>query len=162
MHTPSLANSREIQEFVAEHGARLRRALVGRYGVEIGIEAYSDALEYAWAHWARVASMANPVGYLFRVGQSRSRRHRARRVPSQPQIQQDRADAEYPELHEALWRLPPAHRTAVLLVHGYGYSYHDAAEYMAVSEAALRNYVHRGVTRLRKLLPSKESFDEEV
>lgn len=151
----------EFQEFVIERGPAIRRALVGRYGVEIGVEAYSDAIEYAWAHWARVGAMANPAGYLFRVGQSRSRRHRTRRAPVQLPAEQQSDTAEDPALHEALWRLPPAQRTAVLLVHGYQYSYRDAADLMTVSEAALRNYVHRGTTRLRVLLHSKEALDEQ-
>jgi DNA-directed RNA polymerase specialized sigma24 family protein len=160
-HVPSVDRHLEFQEFVTERGPAIRRALVGRYGLEIGVEAYSDAIEYAWAHWTRVAAMANPAGYLFRVGQSRSRRHRTRRAPMQfaPEHQFD--TAEDPALHEALWKLPPAQRTAVLLVHGHQYSYRDAADLMAVSEPALRNYVHRGTARLRVLLHSKEALDEQ-
>ena len=163
MEDPSPGSDRrlEFQEFVTQRGPAIRRALVGRYGVEIGVEAYSDAIKYAWAHWARVGAMANPAGYLFRVGQSRSRRHRTWRAPVQASAEQQSEASGDPALHDALWRLPPAQRTAVFLVHGYQYSYRDAADLMAVSEAALRNYVHRGTTRLRVLLHSKEALDEQ-
>jgi DNA-directed RNA polymerase specialized sigma24 family protein len=151
----------EFQEFVSDRGPSIRRALLGRYGLEVGVEAYSDAIEYAWAHWDRVAAMANPAGYLFRVGQSRSRRHRTwhapLELPPEPQLE----GPGDPALHEALWKLPPTQRTAVFLVHGCQYSYRDAAALMAVSEPALRNYVHRGTTRLRVLLHSKEALDEQ-
>ena len=33
-------------------------------------EAAADAMAYAWRHWDTLASMANPVGYLYRVGQT--------------------------------------------------------------------------------------------
>src|SRR4249920_3762658 len=69
-----------FSRFASDVEPRLRRALVAFYGVEVGSEATADALEVAWARWDSVESMANPVGYLFRVGQSRSRRYRRRTV----------------------------------------------------------------------------------
>ena len=38
----------------------------------------SGALAYGWQHWDRIGAMANPVGYLFRVGQSAARTDRRR------------------------------------------------------------------------------------
>ena len=55
---------------------RLRIALAARYGPEIGAEAASEAMLYAWEHWGRVQAMVNPAGYLYRVGQSAVRRLR--------------------------------------------------------------------------------------
>lgn len=155
-----MAQRSEFEAFVIDRGPGIRRTLVGRYGVDVGVEAYSDAIEYGWAHWARIRGMENPSGYLFRVGQSRSRRHRTKRAPALPSEDQDRERSDEPELHDALWTLPPTQRTAVILVHGFEYSYREAAELMAVSEGALRNYVHRGMTRLRDVLGSKETLDE--
>ena len=37
-------------------------------------EATVEALSYGWEHWARVAAMANPVGYLYVVGRDRATR----------------------------------------------------------------------------------------
>jgi len=34
-------------------------------------DAVAEALAYGWEHWSVVAGMHNPVGYLFRVGQSK-------------------------------------------------------------------------------------------
>jgi hypothetical protein len=59
---------------------RLRRALVAAYGTERGREATCEALAWAWEHWNDVRGMANPVGYLYRVGQSRTRPRRHRPV----------------------------------------------------------------------------------
>ena len=58
------------------------RALVAFYGVEVGCEATADALALAWERWDSIEAMTNPIGYLFRVGQSRSRRYRRRMLCS--------------------------------------------------------------------------------
>ena len=64
-------------DFESFHGAvepRLRQALTSRYGAELGREATADALAWAWEHWGRVGELSNPAAYLYRVGQSRTRR----------------------------------------------------------------------------------------
>src|SRR5436190_22518806 len=74
-----------FEQFVATTGARLRVALVARYGVDVGVDACADALAYAWEHWPRVGDMANAAGYLFRVGQTSARRQtRWRQAPVFP------------------------------------------------------------------------------
>jgi len=79
-----VVTSAEVEEafarFVEDAEPRLLRALVGAFGSEVGREAARDALAYAWEHWSRVEGMDNPVGYLFRVGQSRSRSYRRDRA----------------------------------------------------------------------------------
>lgn len=57
-------------EFVELTEPRLRRALVASYGPAVGREAAVDALSWAWEHWERIDGMQNPVGYLYRVGQT--------------------------------------------------------------------------------------------
>ena len=66
----------DFRNFVAAVEPRLRRALVAAYGHDRGRDAAAEALAYAWEHWKDVSVMANPAGYLFRVGQSRTRRRR--------------------------------------------------------------------------------------
>src|SRR3954447_2141911 len=61
-------------DFVGLVEQRLRRALVAAYGAEVGRDATADALAWAWQHWDRVQGMANPAGYLWRVGQTSARR----------------------------------------------------------------------------------------
>jgi hypothetical protein len=55
--------------FAEEAEPRLRRAFILSYGSDRGREATAEALAYGWEHWAKVRRMANPYGYLFRVGQ---------------------------------------------------------------------------------------------
>jgi DNA-directed RNA polymerase specialized sigma24 family protein len=65
-----------FEEFVREAEQRLRRALVAAYGSEAGRDAAAEALAYAWEHWERLQNIKNLPGYLYRVGQSRSRRRK--------------------------------------------------------------------------------------
>ncbi len=52
----------------------VRRALVARYGIEVGAEAAAEAATWAVEHAERLAMMGNPAGYLYRVGQTAARR----------------------------------------------------------------------------------------
>ncbi len=144
-----------FEQFVAAEGERLRRVLIAHYGLEVGPDVAADALAWAWEHWERVAGMANPVGYLYRVGQSSARRHRRWRrplvLPREEFPESDRPIAE-PGLEVALAKLRPRQRVAVLLVHGLDWSYQEAATAMGISVSALRNHIHRGIKRLRREL----------
>lgn len=132
-----------------------RRALVARYGVDVGAEAAAEAATWAVEHTARLATMANPAGYLYRVGHTAATRavrwsRRQVRFPAD----QLAAESLLPDvdLFRALEQLRGDHRTAVLLVHGYGFTYREVAELLGVSEAAVTNFVHRGMTKLRSIL----------
>jgi RNA polymerase sigma factor (sigma-70 family) len=133
---------------------RLRRALVARYGVDIGCDAAAEAVVWALENPHSLTSMQNPAGYLFRVGQSAARRlgrlPRPERFPSEP-VWED-APALAGDVFEELARLKPPQRVAVLLIHGYGFTYRDVADLLDVSEAAVTNHVHRGMKKLRERL----------
>lgn len=138
-------------DFVVNVGARLRAALVSAYGLEVGIEATSEALAYGWESWDRLQSMSNPVGYLYRVGQTAAARAR------RPLPVLDRPDPyELPEfepgLVPALEQLSEQQRVCVLLVHAHGWSQTDAAELLDVSPATVRTHVERGIHKLQELL----------
>lgn len=68
----------EFTSFLETAEPRLRRALVGRYGPDVGRDAAAEALAYAWEHWERLRTMSNPAGYLYRVGQSKARKYRSK------------------------------------------------------------------------------------
>lgn len=53
---------------------------------------------------------------------------------------------------QALGMLPLRQRTAVLLVHGYGYSLTAAAEHLGCRVRTLRHHLDRGMTKLRDQL----------
>ena len=140
--------------FLADASVRLRRAFVARYGLDIGIEACSEAIAWACANQPRLMAMTNPVGYLYRVGQSSVRAqvrwHRAPLFPA------ERAPADVAladdGLHVALAKLSRDQRSAVMLVHAHGYRYAEAAEMLDIPVTTLKNHLNRGLARLRRHL----------
>jgi hypothetical protein len=60
---------------------RLLQALVAVYGPVDGRGATVDALSWAWEHWDRLQEVENKPAYLFRVGQSATRRYSTRPLP---------------------------------------------------------------------------------
>lgn len=154
----SSADARSAAADVLERVAPLvRRALIARYGLEAGGEAAADAVAWGWEHGDVLCEMANPGGYLYRVGQTAARRGRRRTVrsafPVEP-VWQDAPDLPG-DVFDALFRLRPDQRVAVLLVHGYQFSYRETAEVMDLSEDSVRNHVHRGMRKLRAELEAR-------
>jgi len=136
----------EFSAFVLEHEPRLRRAFVAAYGGQRGRDATAEALGYAWEHWSRVSRMQNAPGYLFRVGQSRTRH---RRVPLSFE-RHDHHDPEVePRLLPVLRSLSQRQRTAVVLVHGFGWTLREVSEIMGTKITTVQNHVERGLAKLR-------------
>ena len=81
--------------FVRDVEPRLLQALVAAYGPREGREATVDALSWAWEHWDRLGPIANKVGYLYRVGQSATRRYSSRAIPLRRNVSEERAAGGY-------------------------------------------------------------------
>lgn len=135
--------------FVDEVQPRLARAFVAAYGVERGTEALSEALAVAWERFDEIAAMKNPAGFLYRVGQSRSRPRRrieATRFPAPADI--GLPDVE-PGLPQALAVLTERQRVCVALVHGFAWTHREVADLLGLSSSSVQNHVERGLDRLR-------------
>jgi RNA polymerase sigma-70 factor (ECF subfamily) len=146
-----------FNEVVVPLERRLSRGLIAHFGVEIGTDVTSHALAWAWEHLEQVAAADNPAGLLFRVGQSAARRHRRwerGRVsfPAEPAWAATYAPELDDEVVQALRKLNPPRRTAVLMVHGYGFTYREVASMLGITETAVTNHLHRGVSQLRRIL----------
>ncbi len=131
----------------------LTRGLITHLGPEIGGEAVSEALAYYAAHPEKVRGMANPVGYLFRVGSRRALR--SRRRPPSPDFPAP-AEVGIPdvalELVETMARLSARQRTCVTLVHAFGYRNREVAEMLGISTESVQTHCRRALDRLRTLL----------
>lgn len=136
-----------FDRFVEPAEARLRRALVAALGQHDGMEATAIALAYAWEHRDRLMTMANPTGYLYRVG--RSRVHRRRREPRFLSVPDHAAQDVEPGLPAALMRLSEQQRAAVMMVHADGWTRHEAADALEISVSSLDTHLARGLDRLR-------------
>lgn len=139
----------DFEAFVRETEPRLSRALAAAYGFEDGRDATAEALAYAFEHWERLQNVANLPGYLFRVGQSRSRR---RRQPVLFAVPDGGEHAFEPGLPAALASLTQRQRLAVVLVHGYGYTLREVAELTGLRLTTVQNHLTRGLARLRLTL----------
>lgn len=139
----------EFDEFVAAVRPRLRRAFVGCRGLDGADDATAEALAWAWEHWSEARAMANPAGYLYRVGQSRTRAPRRVGLPAPDVLGAPEVE---PALIPALLALPETQRTAVWLVHGCGWRYAEVAEAMATTTSTVGNHVRRALERLRNTL----------
>jgi DNA-directed RNA polymerase specialized sigma24 family protein len=136
----------DFEAFVKDIEPRLSRALAAAYGFEDGRDATAEALAYAFEHWDRLQHIANLPGYLFRVGQSRSRRRRQPVVFAVP----DSTDHAFePGLPAALGTLTARQRLAVVLVYGYGYTLREVAELTGIRPTTVQNHLARGLARLR-------------
>ena len=154
----SLMDTDEFDRRLSEPLQHLRGVLIARHGLEIGVDVHAEVVAYAWENRDRVATLINPGGYLYRVSQSRARRYRRwRRVSDLPG---ERAHPSISfdtngELSDALARLKRDERTVAIVIHAYGYTYSEAAELLGMTPAAVRNRLHRGMTKLRRTLKEK-------
>lgn len=138
-----------FEEFVTEAEPSLRRALAGHLAPDLVGDALAEAMAYAWENWDEVKAMSNPIGYLFRVAQSKSRRRKQGFMPAPPAFRLP--DVE-PGLPEALRSLGESQRTAVWLVHACGWSYSETAAAMGVSASTVGSHLSRGLEKLRNEL----------
>ena len=139
----------EFRLFMQRAEPRLRRALVAAYGAERGREATAEALAYAWEHWENVGTMANATGYLYRVGQSRTRERLKRPLFVRPEHPEPWFE---PSLAPALETLTERQRVAVVLVHGFGWTMREVAECTDIRVTSVQNHLERGMQKLRAAL----------
>jgi DNA-directed RNA polymerase specialized sigma24 family protein len=139
----------DFRAFVMTTEPRLHRALAAALGRDGGREATADALAYAWEHWPKVRAMANPGGYLYRVGQSSVRRRKVPVVFERPPS----SDRLYePALARLLADLPERQRIAVVLVHGFEWTPREVSELTGLSPSTIHTHLERGLTKLRAAL----------
>lgn len=132
----------------------MRLALIASFGPDVGAEATSEALAYAWQHWERISDMENAAGYLYTVGRNWARRQRRRRVGlPQPEVAVKGSDHWVePGLPDALSRLTARQRSAVMLIHGYGWTLEETGRVLGIGRSTVQKHVDRGLARLRTSL----------
>jgi DNA-directed RNA polymerase specialized sigma24 family protein len=139
----------DFRLFVETVEPRLRRAFVAAYGTERGREATAESLAYAWEHWSRLRESGNLVGYLYRVGQSKTRSRKDRPLFARPEHPEPWYE---PALASALVELSESQRTAVVLIHGFGWTMREVAECTGVKVTSVQNHLERGLRKLRTAL----------
>ena len=139
-------------EFARRLEPGLRRGLTAGFGSDVGREAAAEALAYGWQHWDRVRGMANPSGYLFRVGQNAARRMAVRpRWLSRDEVVFQEPWAE-PAFGPAWSSLSDRQRVVVGLVHGFDWSLGEVASLLGVARSSVQSYEQRALRKLRREL----------
>lgn len=142
-----------FDDFVRAVEPALLQALVSSYGPVDGREATVDALSWAWEHWDRLESVSNKIGYLYRVGQTATRRFASHHLELQRDSSDLRGIADFdPGLMPAMRALSEQQRTTVLLVHGFQWSQTEVADLLDINPSTVREHLRRAIDRLRNEL----------
>ena len=143
--------SQSFRDFARDAEPKLRYALVAGHGADRGLEALNDALVHGWQHWDRVRTMDNPIGYLYRVGQSKARRRR-KRMPNLEEQHEHRAPWIEPGLSRALDTLSRRQREVIVLVGAFEYTQREAADVLGITPSSVRTHLDRAMQVLRREL----------
>lgn len=147
-----MGSAGDFEAFFAESEPLIRRAVVARFGAEVGRDAAAEAFAQAWRSWERIAAVQNPAGYVYRIAERAAMREIDRKVVSLSEPEAVRDKYGDPELAAALEQLSPHQRQAVVLVKGLGMTYREAADLIGCARSSLQNHVERGLARLRESL----------
>ena len=135
-----------------EHGGRLWRAVAAFTGNR---EVADDAVAEAFAQaLGRGDELRDPIGWIWRTAFRIAAGELKRRGPASDLV----GDVAYEDAEpltdvlDALAKLSPKQRAAVLLHHYAGYPVKEVAEIVGSSSAAVRVHLNRGRNRLRELL----------
>lgn len=141
-----------FEEFFRNVERPLRFALAARFGFDVGSEATSEALVYAWENWERIGGMERPDGYVYRVGERVGRRLSNRREPVDLVRAEGTDPLVEPGLPSALAGLTGRQRTVVILVHALGWTQSETAEFLSLSTSSVQRHLERGMKKLRREL----------
>lgn len=136
----------EIDRFFRDAESRLRRSLSAKMRPDQVADAVNEAMLYAWENRDRVLKMSEPIGFLYRVAQSKTR---TKRQGFLAWADDGRIPDVEPGLSRALSKLPAKQATAIWLVKACGFSQVEAATAMELSPSTVATHVERGMRRLR-------------
>lgn len=136
----------------------LRNGLVAVVGPDLAGDAVSEAFAYCWQRWDRVRELENPGGYLWSVGRSKGRdllRDRQRGLRTRPLLPDAPSSSPpmvEPGLPTAMSRLSERQRVAVFLIHGYGWTHSEVAQFLGLSVPTVQKHAERGLAKLQRAL----------
>ena len=143
---PACSRTAAIEALLVEAQPRLAQAYVSTRGLHGAEDAAAEAVAWGIENSRKLEDMQNPIGYLYRVGLSRTRHRRRVRLPAPQNVGAPQVE---PDLIDALRRLPIRQRTAVWLVHGCGWTLDETAQALRVSKSTANTHCRRALERLR-------------
>ncbi len=152
----------EFTDFVADHGGQLlRTACLVTGDAHLGEDLLQTALAKAYGSWDKVCRADHPIAYVRRL-MINAHLSWVRRLMNTERVHEifsdigtgdlQTAQAERDEMRQALLRLSPRVRTAVVLRYFDDLSEAETAQLMGCSRSTVNNHVTRGLAALRDLL----------
>jgi RNA polymerase sigma-70 factor, ECF subfamily len=157
--TKTAGERHDLDAVFREHGSSVFRTLyaftAGRRS--IAEEATAEAFARAVAHADRIR---DPVRWIYRTAfrVAAAEMKRERRAPDPATDVDARADG-LGALVDALRRLSPNQRAAIVLRYEADLPVDEVARRMGINAATVRVHLHRGRARLRELLSDEENDD---
>jgi RNA polymerase sigma-70 factor (ECF subfamily) len=147
----------EFEAFFDEHYGSVRRAIALAIGDAGRAEDLTqEAFARAFRHWAKVAKLERPVAWVYVVAlnaeRKRWKRDRTAPVPERAAVTvPDTAGAVVGTIvvREALDRLPPRQRAAIVLRYLGDLTVADVASVMGCAEGTVKATVHQALANLR-------------
>ncbi|MFP5372271.1 MAG: SigE family RNA polymerase sigma factor [Actinomycetes bacterium] len=151
----------EFTDFVADHGGQLlRTACLVTGDAHLAEDLLQTALAKAYGSWDKVRRAEHPVAYVRRL-MINVHLSWLRRLTNTERVHEtlpdvaggdlQSAQAERDEMRQALLRLSPRVRTAVVLRYFDDLSEAETAHVMGCSRSTVNNHVSRGLAALRDL-----------
>jgi RNA polymerase sigma-70 factor (ECF subfamily) len=127
-----------------------------------------QAFERAWIHWRRVSKLADPEAWVRLVAFNLAKNHRRwrRHVSVQPVVPEKVSDPiadeqSLIEFGQALARVAPDQRRALILYHLVGLSVAEIAAEMSAPSGTVMSWLYRGRAQLAAELERLEAIDPE-
>jgi DNA-directed RNA polymerase specialized sigma24 family protein len=161
----SLATATSFEAFWSAQRGPLGRALALTLGDrQLAGDAVDEAMARAYQHWPHVGTLANPGGWVYRVGLnwSRSFVRRARRTPPSWMIAHSAAapiDMREPAIDAALAALPLTQRSVVVCRLLLGLSEAQTAAALRLRPGTVKSRLSRAVAQLSTALAHLDPND---
>lgn len=146
---------RDFESFCRDSYPVITRALVlSLNDVDLGSEAADEAFAVAWERWQTVSQMANPSGWVFRVGLNwgRSFLRRVRREVSWSNVESGGrtvdAPTSDPGLVRALAKLSADHRSVLVAKFYLDWSEAEIAAAMNIPKGTVKSRLTRAIEKL--------------
>jgi RNA polymerase sigma factor (sigma-70 family) len=148
-----------FQRFLDEHRELVWRFLVASVGRGEADDCFQETFLSALRAYPRLREDSNLQAWVLTIAHRKAldaHRGRTRRPLPVPDVGEldarvaDAAGERDENLWEAVHRLPPRQRAAVLLRHSADLPHRDIARVLGCSEEAARRSLHEGLTRLRQ------------
>lgn len=145
----------DLEALFVEASSGVFRTLYAYTGgrADIAEEATAEAFARAVAH---AATIRDPLAWIYRVAFRVANEELRRQRRHSPAVDAATPPPELIGVVDALRRLSPNQRAAIVLRHVEGLETSDVARRMGIAMPTVRVHLHRGRARLRELLGTEE------